>query len=111
MARVFIYEGREFPDPDPNLSADEVRQMMTSFFPELANAEIREHARDGDTLHELVRRVGTKGTMAVSVASVMRCPNCGGLAHAKGWNQAGNTNWYCSSCYSRFTTWHSMVVG
>ena len=61
MARVFVYDGREFPDPDPSLSVDEVRRMMTDFFPELANAEIREHKRDDDTLHEFVRRVGTKG--------------------------------------------------
>jgi PRTRC genetic system protein C len=61
MARKFVYDGREFPDPDPNLSPDEVKQMMTDFFPELANAEVREHKRDEDTLYELVRRVGTKG--------------------------------------------------
>jgi PRTRC genetic system protein C len=61
MARIFVYDGREFPDPDPNLSVDEVKQMMTSFFPELANAEVREHQREEDTLYELVRRVGTKG--------------------------------------------------
>ena len=61
MVRVFIYDGREFPDPDPNLSVDEVKCMMADFFPELANAEVRESKRDDDTLYELVRRVGTKG--------------------------------------------------
>jgi PRTRC genetic system protein C len=61
MARVFIYDGREFPDPDPNSSVDEVKRMMTDFFPELANAEVRESSRGEDTLYELVRRVGTKG--------------------------------------------------
>jgi PRTRC genetic system protein C len=61
MARVFVYDGREFPDPDPNLSVEDVRRMMTDFFPELANAEIREHTRESDTLHEFVRKVGTKG--------------------------------------------------
>lgn len=60
MARKFIYDGREFPDPDPSLSPDEVRKM-TDFFPELANAEVREHQKGEDTLYELVRRVGTKG--------------------------------------------------
>ena len=59
--RVFVYEGREFPDPDPSRSVDEVKQMMTDFFPELLNAEVREHKRDEDTLYELVRRTGTKG--------------------------------------------------
>ena len=61
MPRVFVYDGREFPDPDPTLTPDEVRQRMTDFFPELANAEVREQKRDEDTLYELVRRVGTKG--------------------------------------------------
>jgi PRTRC genetic system protein C len=61
MARIFVVDGREFPDPDPNLSPDDVRKMWTDFFPELVNAEIREHKRGEDTLVELVKRVGTKG--------------------------------------------------
>ena len=61
MARIFVYDGREFPDPDSNLTPDEVRKMMTDFFPELANAEIKEQKRGDDTLYELVRKVGTKG--------------------------------------------------
>lgn len=40
--RVFIVEGREFPDPDPNMSVDEVRQQMANFFPELSNAETKD---------------------------------------------------------------------
>ena len=61
MARIFVYDGREFPDPDPNLSVDEVKRMMTDFFPELQNAEVKEPKREEDTLYEFVRRVGTKG--------------------------------------------------
>ena len=61
MARVFVYDGREFPDPDPNMSADEVRQQMTNFFPELANAEIKESKRGEDDIVEFKKRVGTKG--------------------------------------------------
>ena len=61
MARIFVYDGREFPDPDSNLSPDEVRKMMTDFFPELAIAEVRETQRGEDTLYELQKRVGTKG--------------------------------------------------
>jgi len=61
MTRVFVYDGREFPDPDATLTPDEVRQKMTDFFPELANAEVREQKRDEETRYELVRRVGTKG--------------------------------------------------
>jgi len=61
MARVFVYDGREFPDPDPNMSVDEVRQSMTSFFPELANAETKQSKRDEDDIIEFQKRVGTKG--------------------------------------------------
>jgi len=61
MARIFVYDGREFPDLDPALTPDEVRQKMTDFFPELANAEVKEQKRGDDTLYELKRRVGTKG--------------------------------------------------
>ncbi len=61
MARIFVYDGREFPDPDPNLSVEDVKKTMSDFFPELANAEVRESKRGEDTLHEFVRRVGTKG--------------------------------------------------
>lgn len=59
--RIFVYDGREFPDPDPSLTPDQVRQRMSDFFPELANADVREHTRGDDTLYELVRKVGTKG--------------------------------------------------
>jgi PRTRC genetic system protein C len=61
VARIFIYDGREFPDPDPGLTEDGVRQMMTDFFPELANAETKEVARGEDTLYEFVKKVGVKG--------------------------------------------------
>ena len=68
MPRVFVYDDREFPDPDPNLSVDEVRASMANFFPELSNAETKESQRDSktepgqkDTVIEFKRRVGTKG--------------------------------------------------
>lgn len=68
MARVFVYDGREFPDPDPKLSTDEVRQSMANFFPELANADTTAGKRKSkadpaveDDTYEFKRRVGTKG--------------------------------------------------
>ena len=59
--RIFIYDGREFPDPDPALSVEEVKTMMAGFFPELSNAEVKEGTRGEDTLHEFVKKVGIKG--------------------------------------------------
>ncbi|MBA7470294.1 hypothetical protein ES707_05577 [subsurface metagenome] len=61
MARVFVYDGRDFPDPDPNMSVEEVRQSMTSFFPELANADTKQSKRGDDDIVEFQKRVGTKG--------------------------------------------------
>ena len=61
MARVFVYDGREFPDPDPTKSAEEVKQIMTDFFPELANADTKQTTRGEDTLYEFVKKVGVKG--------------------------------------------------
>ncbi len=61
MARVFVYDGREFPDPDPNMSVEEVRQSMVSFFPELANADTKQSKRGDDDIVEFQKRVGTKG--------------------------------------------------
>jgi PRTRC genetic system protein C len=61
MARIFIYDGREFPDPDPAKTPEEVVKLMTDFFPELANSEVKERKRDNDTLYDLIRKTGTKG--------------------------------------------------
>jgi len=59
--RVFVYDGREFPDPDPKWSHDEVRQSLTNFFPELANAEVKTSKRGEDDIIEFTKRVGVKG--------------------------------------------------
>jgi len=61
MARVFVYDGREFPDPDPGLDVEAVKKMMADFFPELANADVKQAARGEDTLYEFVKKVGVKG--------------------------------------------------
>lgn len=61
MPRKFVYDGREFPDPDPNLTVDEVRNSMANFFPELANATSSEKTQDEDTIITFQKQVGTKG--------------------------------------------------
>ena len=61
--RVFIYDGREFGDPDPGLSVDEVRKQMAEWFPELVNADHKEETRDGARRITLSRRIGTKGAL------------------------------------------------
>lgn len=61
MARIFVYDGRDFPDPDPNMAVDDVRRHYGEFFPELANADTKEEKRGDDTVHTFSRRIGTKG--------------------------------------------------
>ena len=68
MARIFVYDGRELPDPDPKMAVEEVRQNMSSFFPELANADTAQSKRKSktdpaveDDIYEFKRRVGTEG--------------------------------------------------
>ena len=61
MARIFVYDNRRFPDPDPSLSVDEVRRQLGVFFPELNNAETGEERRGEDTLYTFGKRIGTKG--------------------------------------------------
>ena len=68
MVRIFIADGREFPDPDPSLSVGEVQRMLADFMPELHNAEVKQSKRpstttpaESDDVYEFVKRVGTKG--------------------------------------------------
>lgn len=61
MARIFVYDNREFEDPNPELSVDRVKEDMAAFYPEIATAEVRETKRDENTVFEFQKRVGTKG--------------------------------------------------
>ena len=64
MARVFVYDGREFPDPDPGMSVEQVKGTLADFYGEIANASVKETRRGDDTIYEFQRRVGTKGALA-----------------------------------------------
>lgn len=61
MPRMFVYDGRTFPDPDSRLSVEDVRRQLADYFPELANADTREELRGEDTVYSFSRRIGTKG--------------------------------------------------
>ena len=61
MARIFVYDDREFPDPDPEMSVDQVKGTLSDFYGEIANASVKETKRGEDTIYEFQRRVGTKG--------------------------------------------------
>lgn len=64
MQRTFVYDGREFPDPDPHLSVEDVRKQLSEFFPELTNADTRQEKRsDQAVVYTFSKRIGTKGAV------------------------------------------------
>ncbi|MFN8632922.1 MAG: PRTRC system protein C [Chloroflexota bacterium] len=73
MTRIFVYDGREFPDPDSGLSVEDVRRQLSDFFPELTNAETREERRgDDEVRYTFTRRIGTKGADEVDIVTILR---------------------------------------
>ena len=61
MVRIFIYDGREFEDPDPEMTVEQVKTSLADFYGELANATVNETKRGEDTIYQFNKRVGTKG--------------------------------------------------
>lgn len=61
MARHFIVDGTEYPDPGAEVSPDQFKQMMVTFLPELATAEMTTEKQGDDTVYRFRKRVGTKG--------------------------------------------------
>ena len=43
------------------VTPDQFKQMMVTFLPELATAEMTTETKDGDTIYRFKKRVGTKG--------------------------------------------------
>ena len=42
MARIFIVDGITYPDPGPEMTPDQFKELMAGFLPELATAEMTE---------------------------------------------------------------------
>lgn len=61
MERVFVADNREFPDPDPSLPIDEVKNLLAGHMPELFNADVKETKKDGKTYIQFIKKVGTLG--------------------------------------------------
>jgi PRTRC genetic system protein C len=70
--RVFAYDSREFADPDPSLTTEEVKLQFAQFFPELQTAEIRTVQKDADTTaYEFIRKTGTKSALILLTPSMV----------------------------------------
>lgn len=62
LARVFRYASMELADPGPHLSPEEVRDIYSASFPELATASIEgPEVTQGKLIYEFRRAAGSKG--------------------------------------------------
>jgi PRTRC genetic system protein C len=62
VERIFEFNSRHFPDPDPGLEPAEVKELLAVSDPELTSAAIEgPDMKDGKAVYHFVRQVGTKG--------------------------------------------------
>ena len=62
LPREFSYNGIKLPDPDPSLSIEQVRELFTASYPEIATAAITGPEDVGNALRNtFARAIGTKG--------------------------------------------------
>lgn len=62
LPREFCYNGIRIPDPGPNLSVDQVRDLLTPNYPEIATASVSGPEATGSVLrYTFSRAIGTKG--------------------------------------------------
>jgi PRTRC genetic system protein C len=62
LPREFSYNGIKLPDPDPSLSIEQVRELFTASYPEIATAAITGPEDVGNALrYTFARAIGTKG--------------------------------------------------
>ena len=62
VTREFSFNGVKLPDPDPNLSPEQVRSVLATMYPDIATASITGPEAVGDKLrYNFVRAIGAKG--------------------------------------------------
>lgn len=62
LPRIFTYNGVTLPDPNPNFTIEQVREMYVLTYPELATAAIEgPAATDRGMEYTFTRAVGAKG--------------------------------------------------
>ena len=60
LHREFLYNGARIPDPAPNLSVEQVRELLS--YPEIATASLAGPEDTGDALrYTFSRAIGSKG--------------------------------------------------
>ena len=62
LVREFLYSGIKLPDPNPEMSLEQVREVYSPAYPELTTAAIEGPEVTNETLvYRFVRAVGAKG--------------------------------------------------
>ena len=62
LLREFYYNGVRIPDPGPGMTVDQVRDLLTPTYPEMATASITGPEDMGDVLrYTFNRAIGSKG--------------------------------------------------
>jgi len=62
LQREFSYNGTRIPDPAPNLSVEQVRELLTPTWPEIATATLSGPEDTGNALrYTFNRAIGSKG--------------------------------------------------
>jgi PRTRC genetic system protein C len=62
IPRELLFNGTRIPDPDEKLSVEEVRELLTPSYPDLATASLKGPEDTGTALrYTFQRAIGTKG--------------------------------------------------
>lgn len=62
LERQFVFDGNILPDPDPNMSVEQVRDMYIPAHPEITTATVTgPEPIDGKMRYTFVRAIGHKG--------------------------------------------------
>jgi PRTRC genetic system protein C len=62
LPREFMFNGSRIPDPDPKMGVEEVRDLLTPSYPEIATAILTGPEDTGTSLrYSFSRAIGSKG--------------------------------------------------
>jgi PRTRC genetic system protein C len=62
LPREFVFNSSRIPDPDPEMSIDQVRDLLTPSYPEIATATMTGPEDTGTSLrYSFSRAIGSKG--------------------------------------------------
>jgi PRTRC genetic system protein C len=62
LPREFVFNGSRIPDPDPQMSIEQVRDLLTPSYPEIATATMTGPEDTGTSLrYSFSRAIGSKG--------------------------------------------------